>query len=131
MPERTAQTGQRLDLTQGPLVHTLIRLALPIAASMVLRALYSLVDAFWPDRISSRGSSWRRQRSWPMRMGKRRFFMKRRISSTSRRWHSPGEASILPLSWRSSTAEGQPPAAAQLLFQKASNHEHPATSIHR
>ena len=47
-----AGAGGKRDLTSGPLLGNLLRLALPLAAGMILNALYNLVDAFWLGRWS-------------------------------------------------------------------------------
>jgi len=41
------------DLTQGKIFATLLRLALPIAASQVMQMAYNLTDMFWLGRVSS------------------------------------------------------------------------------
>ncbi len=42
----------RSDLTRGPLMRTLLRLAAPLAVGAMLRAFYNLVDAFWLGKVS-------------------------------------------------------------------------------
>ncbi|MCF7855364.1 MAG: MATE family efflux transporter [Candidatus Pacebacteria bacterium] len=48
----TQPTQQKRDLTQGPLLWTLFRMAAPMAVGMVLHNLYNIIDAFWLGRLS-------------------------------------------------------------------------------
>jgi len=43
----------RYDLTQGPILHKLIALSLPIMATSFMQMAYSLTDMFWMGRLSS------------------------------------------------------------------------------
>jgi putative MATE family efflux protein len=44
-------TGPHIDLTQGPIFKTLVRLAVPITISMVLFTVYLLVDLYFVGRL--------------------------------------------------------------------------------
>jgi len=43
----------KYDLTQGPILHKLIALSLPIMATSFMQMAYSLTDMFWMGRLSS------------------------------------------------------------------------------
>jgi len=45
------KTSNRLDLTQGPIFKTLVKLAVPITISMVLFTVYLLVDLYFVGRL--------------------------------------------------------------------------------
>ena len=44
-------TGSRLDLTEGPIFKTLVKLAVPVTISMVLFTVYLLVDLYFVGRL--------------------------------------------------------------------------------
>ena len=45
------RTANRLDLTEGPILKTLVRLAVPVTISMVLFTVYLLVDLYFVGRL--------------------------------------------------------------------------------
>ena len=45
------RTTNRLDLTEGPILKTLVRLAVPVTVSMVLFTVYLLVDLYFVGRL--------------------------------------------------------------------------------
>ena len=49
----TDSTAAKKDLTQGGIFSTLLRLALPIAATEFIQMLYNLADMFWMGRLGS------------------------------------------------------------------------------
>lgn len=51
MRESTKKRWGRRDLTEGPLLGNLLRLAAPTAAAMVLQSLYQMVDLWWLGRM--------------------------------------------------------------------------------
>ena len=44
---------KKLDLTKGPIVQTLIRLALPIMGTSFIQMAYNLTDMIWIGKIGS------------------------------------------------------------------------------
>ncbi len=52
MPDEPHRKDKKRDLTSGPLLSNLIRLAGPLAAGMMLHAFYSIADAFWLGKLS-------------------------------------------------------------------------------
>jgi len=49
--KRRAATRDRRDLLEGPILKSLLALAVPIAAANILQAAYQLIDAFWVGRL--------------------------------------------------------------------------------
>ena len=47
----TKRSNSRIDLTQGPILKTLIRLAVPVTISMVMFTIYLLVDIYFVGRL--------------------------------------------------------------------------------
>ena len=45
--------ARRIDLTEGPILRTLIRLAVPVTVSMVMFTVYLMVDLFFVGRLGS------------------------------------------------------------------------------
>ena len=45
--------GGRIDLTEGPILRTLIRLAVPVTVSMVMFTIYLMVDLYFVGRLGS------------------------------------------------------------------------------
>ena len=45
------KNAPRIDLTQGPIFKTLVRLAVPVTISMVLFTVYLLVDLYFVGRL--------------------------------------------------------------------------------
>ena len=45
------QTTNRIDLTEGPILKTLVKLAVPVTISMVLFTIYLLVDIYFVGRL--------------------------------------------------------------------------------
>ena len=45
------QTNSRIDLTEGPIFKTLVKLAVPVTVSMVLFTVYLLVDLYFVGRL--------------------------------------------------------------------------------
>ncbi len=45
------RTFSRIDLTEGPILKTLVRLAVPVTVSMVLFTVYLLVDLYFVGRL--------------------------------------------------------------------------------
>jgi putative MATE family efflux protein len=46
-----AGTGSKIDMTQGPLVPILLRVAAPIALTNLFQSAYDIVNAFWVGRL--------------------------------------------------------------------------------
>ena len=47
------RTTKRIDLTEGPILQTLVKLAVPVTISMVLFTVYLLVDIYFVGRLGS------------------------------------------------------------------------------
>jgi len=47
----TKRCNSLIDLTQGPILKTLIRLAVPVTISMVMFTIYLLVDLYFVGRL--------------------------------------------------------------------------------
>ena len=47
----TKSSSNRIDLTEGPILKTLIRLAVPVTISMVMFTIYLMVDLFFVGRL--------------------------------------------------------------------------------
>ncbi|UCD78156.1 MAG: hypothetical protein JSW26_22520, partial [Desulfobacterales bacterium] len=45
------KNGSRLDLTEGPILKTLIKLAVPVTVSMVMFTVYLIVDLLFVGRL--------------------------------------------------------------------------------
>ena len=45
------QTNSRIDLTEGPIFKTLVKLAVPVTVSMVLFTVYLLMDLYFVGRL--------------------------------------------------------------------------------
>ena len=43
--------GSRIDLTEGPILNTLVRLAVPVTISMVMFTLYLMADLYFVGRL--------------------------------------------------------------------------------
>jgi Na+-driven multidrug efflux pump len=43
--------GPRIDLTEGPIFKTLVRLAVPVTISMVMFTVYLMVDLYFVGRL--------------------------------------------------------------------------------
>ena len=51
-PKITTPSGKnRIDLTKGPILRTLIRLAVPVTISMVMFTIYLMVDLYFVGRL--------------------------------------------------------------------------------
>ena len=49
----TKHNNARIDLTEGPILKTLIRLAVPVTVSMVMFTIYLMVDLYFVGRLGS------------------------------------------------------------------------------
>ena len=45
---------KRIDLTKGPIVRTLVKLALPIMGTSFIQMAYNLTDMIWIGKVGSR-----------------------------------------------------------------------------
>ena len=45
------QNSARIDLTEGPILKTLVRLAVPVTVSMVMFTVYLMVDLYFVGRL--------------------------------------------------------------------------------
>lgn len=45
------KTSNRFDLTQGPIIPTLIRLSMPLMATAFVQMAYNLTDIFWIGKM--------------------------------------------------------------------------------